>query len=54
MEDYGSVRPLYTPSGVFIEEQFGVKLMFHLSNGQPCFPHPLSSRLGLMQLVPVM
>ena len=33
MEDNGSVRPFYTPSGVFIEEQFGVKLMFCLSNG---------------------
>ena len=54
VEDDGSMRPLYAPSGVFIEEQFSVELTFCLSYGQPCFPCPLSSRLGLMQFVSIM
>ena len=54
VEDDGSVRPLHTPSGVFAEEQFGIQLMFCLSNGQPCFPCLLPNRLGLVQFVSVM
>ena len=48
VQDDGSMRPLYPQSGVFVEEQFGTKPMFHLSNGQPCFPCLLPSRLGLV------
>ena len=32
VEDDGSMRPLYPPSGVFVEEQFGIKMMFCLPN----------------------
>ena len=28
VEDDGSMRPLYPPSGVFIEERFGIELPF--------------------------
>ena len=38
VEDDGLMRSLSPPSGVFIEEQFGIKPMFCLPNGQPCFP----------------
>ena len=54
LEDDGSVRPLYTPSGVFVEEKFGIQPMFCLSNGQPCFPHLFPSRLALVQFVSIM
>ena len=54
VEDDGLVRPLYTPSGVFVEEHFGIKPMFCLSNGQPCFPCLLLRGLGLVQFVSVM
>ena len=54
VEDDGVVGPLNAPSGVFIEEQFGIKPMLHLSNGQPCFPFPLPSVLGLVQFVSIM
>ena len=53
VEDDGAVRPLNTPSGVFVEEQFSVELMLCLSNGQPCFPCPLTSGLGLVQFVSI-
>ena len=53
VENDGSVRPLYTPSGVFVEEQFGIKPKFCLSNAQPCFPCLLPSRLGLVQFVSI-
>ena len=48
MEDDASMRPLYSPSGVFVEEQFGIKPTFCLPNGQPCFPCLLPSGLGLV------
>ena len=54
VEDDEAVRPLNTPSGVFIEEQFGIEPILHLSNRQPCLPHPIPSRLRLVQFVSIM
>ena len=48
VEDDGLMWPLYPPSGVFVEEQFSIEPTFYLPNGQPCFPRPLPSGLGLV------
>ena len=48
VEDDGLMRPLYLPSGLFVHEQFGIELPFHLPNGQPHFPCPLPSKLGFV------
>ena len=48
VEEDGLMRPLYPQSGIYINEQFGIEPTFCLPNGQPCFPHPLPSRLGLV------
>ena len=53
VEDDGPMRPVYIPSGVFIQKQFGIEMPFHLSNWQPSFPWPLPGGLGLIQFVPI-
>ena len=53
VEDDGAVQPLDIQSGVFVQEQFGIKPALSLSDGQPCLPCLLLSGQGLVQFISI-